>query len=236
MESHVGARAAVDFDPGRRLCGLCRPARRVLGLRFYADHVPGQPGHARRPRCHRQTQRRVSRCQGQGCGASATHRYRAAAACRRSGSSGQARRAPSDATANHGEEFRDAKPRAAAQALRIGPEPPQLAADLEAAAKEAGIQIPETADRPDSAAGKRYIEHSLDVKLRKVDLKSLATFLSKVETGRSLVLITRLQIRRSFGGDGTSVDVDLTATTYERIKDGSKKPPLKGAAAGKGKG
>lgn len=141
-----------------------------------------------------------------------------------------------DAIAKHSDEFRDAKAKAAAQALRIGSEPPQLAADLEAAAKEAGIQIPETADRPDAAAGKRYIEHSLDVKLRKVDLKSLATFLSKVETGRSLVLITRLQIRRSFGGDGTSVDVDLTATTYERIKDGSKKPPLKGTAAGKGKG
>jgi Tfp pilus assembly protein PilO len=142
-----------------------------------------------------------------------------------------------DAIAKHSTEFRDAKARAAAQALRIGTEPPQLAADLEAAAKEAGIQIPETADRPDAAAGKRYIEHSLDVKLRKVDLKSLANFLSKVETGRALVLITRLQIRRSFGGDGTSVDVDLTATTYERIKDGSKKPPLKGGpSAGKVKG
>jgi hypothetical protein len=142
-----------------------------------------------------------------------------------------------DAIAKHSTEFRDAKARAKAQELRIGTEPPQLAADLEAAAKEAGIQIPETADRPDASAGKRYIEHSLDVKLRKVDLKSLANFLSKVETGRALVLITRLQIRRSFGSDGTSVDVDLTATTYERIKDGGKKPPLKGgSSAGKAKG
>jgi hypothetical protein len=142
-----------------------------------------------------------------------------------------------DDIAKHSDEYRAAKAEAAAQMKRIGKEPPQLAADLEAAAKEAGIQIPETADRPDSAAGKRHIEHSLDVKLRKVDLKSLATFLSKVETGKSLVLITRLQIRRSFGGDGASVDVDLTATTFERLKDGSKKPPLKGgAAAGKAKG
>jgi hypothetical protein len=142
-----------------------------------------------------------------------------------------------DAIAKHSDEYRDGKARAAAQALRIGTEPPQLAADLEAAAKEAGIQIPETADRPDATAGKNYVEHSLDVKLRKVDLKSLATFLGKVETGRSLVLITRLQIRRSFGGDGTSVDVDLTATTYERLKPDSKKPLLKGGtAAGKGKG
>jgi len=142
-----------------------------------------------------------------------------------------------DAIAKHSDEYRDSKARAAAQALRIGSEPPQLAADLEAAAKEAGIQIPETVDRPDSPAGKRYVEHSLDVKLRKVDLKSLATFLNKVETGRALVLVTRLGIRRSFGGDGTTVDVDLTATTYERLKDGSKKPAVKsGAGAGKAKG
>jgi hypothetical protein len=137
--------------------------------------------------------------------------------------------------AKHSDEYRDAKARAELQAKRIGTEPPQLAADLEAAAKEAGIQIPETADRPDAPAGKRYVEHSLDVKLRKVDLKSLATFLSKVETGRTLVLITRLGIRRSFGGDGTSVDVDLTATTFERLKDG-KRPPAKGSAAASGKG
>jgi type II secretory pathway component PulM len=142
-----------------------------------------------------------------------------------------------EAIAKHSDEYRDSKARAELQAKRIGTEPSQLAADLEAAAKEAGIQIPETADRPEVAAGKRYVERSLDVKLRKVDLKSLATFLSKVETGRALVLITRLDIRRSFGGDGTSVDVDLTATTFERLKDGSKKPPPKaGAAAGKGKG
>ncbi len=138
--------------------------------------------------------------------------------------------------AKHSDEYREAKAKAEALQKRIGNDPPQLAADLEAAAKEAGIQIPETADRPDAPAGKRYVEHSLDVKLRKVDLKSLAVFLSKVETGKSLILVTRLQIRRSFGGDGSNVDVDLTATTYERLKDGSKKPAAKGAVAGKGKG
>jgi hypothetical protein len=64
----------------------------------------------------------------------------------------------------------------------------------------------------------------------------LATFLSKVETGKNLVLITRLQIRRSFGGDGNSVDVDLTATAWEHIKESTKKPPRAGALAGKAKG
>ncbi len=138
--------------------------------------------------------------------------------------------------AKHSDEYREARAKVEAQRRRIGDEPPQLAADLEAAAKEAGIQIPETSDRPDAPAGKRYVERSLDVKLRKVDLKSLATFLGKVETGKSLILVTRLQVRRSFGGDGSNVDVDLTATTYERLKDGGKKPAAKGGASGKGKG
>lgn len=137
--------------------------------------------------------------------------------------------------AKHADEYREAKAKVEALQKRIGNEPPQLAADLEAAAKEAGIQIPETSDRPDAPAGKRYVEHSLDVKLRKVDLKSLATFLSKVENGKSLIQVTRLQIRRSFGSDGTDVDVDLTAATYERLKDASKKPAAK-LAGGKVKG
>jgi hypothetical protein len=148
----------------------------------------------------------------------------------------QAMRDAIEDIAKHSDKYRGDKARAEALQRRIGNEPPQLAADLEAAAKEAGIQIPETVDRPDAPAGKRYVEHSLDVKLRKVDLKSLATFLSKVETGRSFILITRLGIRRSFGSDGSTVDVDLTATTWERLKEGSKRPAAKSATAGKGTG
>jgi Tfp pilus assembly protein PilO len=87
-------------------------------------------------------------------------------------------------------------------------------------------------DRPPAPAGKRYLEHSLDVKLRKVGLKELAIFLSKVETNPRLIAITRLQIRRSFG-EGDKLDVELTATAYERLKENR---PKKAASAGKGKG
>ena len=124
--------------------------------------------------------------------------------------------------------YLDAKSRIVSQEARIGVEPPQLAAELDAAGKEAGIEIPETVDRPPTPAGKRYLEHSLDVKLRKVGLKELATFLSKVETNPRLIAITRLQIRRSFG-EGDKLDVELTATAYERLKeDRRKKSPGKG--------
>jgi len=132
------------------------------------------------------------------------------------------------AIAKRSDVYRDAKARMKALEARIGVEPPQLAADLEAAGKVAGIQIPETADRPPSPAGKRYLEHSLDVKLRKVGLKELATFLNKVETNPRLIVVTRLQIRRSFG-EGDKLDVEMTATAYERLKEERrKKPPGKG--------
>jgi Tfp pilus assembly protein PilO len=132
------------------------------------------------------------------------------------------------AIARHRNEYLDAKARMVSQEARIGVEPPQLAADLEAAGKEAGIEIPETVDRPSAPASKRYLEHSLDVKLRKVGLKELATFLSKVETNPRLIAVTRLQIRRSFG-EGDKLDVELTATAYERLKEERrKKSPGKG--------
>lgn len=138
-----------------------------------------------------------------------------------------------DEIAKHRDDYLDAKSRMVSQEARIGVEPPQLAADLEAAGKLAGIEsIPETADRPPAPAGKRYLEHSLDVKLRKVGLKELATFLSKVETNPRLIAITRLQIRRSFG-EGDKLDVEFTATAYERVKEDRRK---KAATAGKGKG
>jgi Tfp pilus assembly protein PilO len=135
------------------------------------------------------------------------------------------------AIARHRDDYLDAKSRMVTLETRIGVEPPQLAADLEAAGKEAGIEIPETVDRPPAPAGKRYLEHSLDVKLRKVGLKELATFLNKVETNPRLIVVTRLQIRRSFG-EGDKLDVEMTATAYERLKEERRK---KAAAPGKGK-
>lgn len=135
--------------------------------------------------------------------------------------------------AKEGDAYRDAKSRVSSVEARIGVEAPQLAGDLEAAAKEAGFQIPETVERPTAPAGKHYLEHSLEVKLRKVDLKSLATFLNKVETGRRLILITRMQIRRSFG-DADKLDVELTAAAYERVKEDKRKKPT--PAKGKGEG
>ena len=128
------------------------------------------------------------------------------------------------AISKHRDEFLEAKSRMQAQEMRIGSEAPQLAADLEAAARDVGIQIPETNSRPAVPAGRRYLEHSVVVTLRGVDLLSLTRFLSKVETGPRVIVISKLAIKHGFT-DGEKLNVTLTATAWERVSDARKKAP-----------
>lgn len=134
------------------------------------------------------------------------------------------------AIAKHRTEYQEAKDRMMAQEIRIGAEAPQFAADLEAAAREVGIQIPETNEQPTAPAGRRYLEHRVDVKLREVDLLSLSRFLSKLENSRRLIIVSQLRIRRRFA-EAEKLDVELTCTGYERVKETTKR---KGTLAPKG--
>jgi type II secretory pathway component PulM len=112
-------------------------------------------------------------------------------------------------------EYLAARARQRAQEVRIGSSVPQLATELETAAQEIGIQIPETNPRSPQAAGARYLEHNVDVKLRQVDLQQLSRFLAKLEKGQQFIYTTRIGIRRRFA-ERDKLDVELTATALER--------------------
>ena len=131
----------------------------------------------------------------------------------------EASREALQAISRHRVEFLDAKQRMQAQETRIGSEPPQLAADLEAAAREVGIQIPETRPLPAVPAGKRYLEHSVDVTLRQVELLALSKFLNRIETGRHVIVVSRLSIKRAYTEGMQKLNVSLTATTWERVEE-----------------
>lgn len=125
--------------------------------------------------------------------------------------------------------YLDAKSKVRAQEVRLGKDPPQLAADLETAAREVGVQIPEQNERPAVPAGRFYMEHAVDLKLRQVDLLGLTKFLLKLETGPRFIQVTRLGIRRRFS-EGEKLDVDLTVNAYERVKEDTKnKRPGRGS-------
>jgi general secretion pathway protein M len=129
--------------------------------------------------------------------------------------------------AKHRDEYLEARERMRSQEVRIGAEGPQFAADLEEAAREVSIQIPETNEQPAVAVGKRYLEHKVDVKLRQVDLPSLSKFLAHLEQGRRLIFVNQLRVRKHFS-EGDKLDVEFTAVGYEKVKETTKKKP-KGA-------
>ena len=134
----------------------------------------------------------------------------------------------------HHDEYLEAKTRNAVAEARIGNEPPQLTADLEAAARGENLQIAESNERPVAPAGtsRRYLQHDLDVKLREVDLQSLTKFMRRVETGPRFVFFTRLALKHRYS-ETDKLDAELTATAFEKVKDDKKKKAEAPKAPGK---
>jgi len=136
--------------------------------------------------------------------------------------------------AKHHDEYLDAKTRNAVNEARIGNDPPQLTADLEAAARGENVQIAESNERPVAAAGasRRYLEHDLDIKLREVDLQSLTKFMRRVETGPRYIFFTRISLKHRYS-ETDKLDAELTASAFEKVKDDKKKKAETGKPAGK---
>ena len=116
------------------------------------------------------------------------------------------------------------KAQAAQLATRLGQTPVQLGGYLEQGAKEAGIEIPESSDIPPMPAGKRWVEHGVQLHLRAVTLEQLVKFMRTIETGRSLVVVTELNVRAR-DDKHEQFDVDMAVATYER--DHGKNSPKK---------
>jgi type II secretory pathway component PulM len=133
----------------------------------------------------------------------------------------------------HRDEYLEAKARNAVQEARIGDAPPQLTGDLEAAARGENIQIAESSERPAAPAGRRYVEHDVDLRIREVDLPSLSKFMRRVETGPRLVYFSRLSLKHRYSTDSDKLDAELTATAFEKVKeDKTKKKPEKTGGPG----
>lgn len=108
---------------------------------------------------------------------------------------------------------------------RIGHQPVQLSGFLEQCAKDAGVQIPESNEQPAVAAGKNYIQRSIDLRLKAVRLEQLAAFLRRIETGPNLVMVTALSVRAR-DDKHEELDVEMTVSAYEHApkdKSGAKK-------------
>ena len=126
----------------------------------------------------------------------------------------------------HRDAYQIQKAKTAQLEVRMGAGGVQLQGLLEAAAKEAGVEIAEQTERPANPLGKKYIERAVDLRLRKVQLEDLTKFLRKVETGPNLVVVTALNIR-SRDDKHMDLEVEMAVSTYEHA------PPEKPGHKGK---
>ena len=116
------------------------------------------------------------------------------------------------------------KSKVAQMATRLGSQPVQLQGYLESAAKDAGVEISDSSDLPSTSAGKKFIEHTVDLHLRPATLDQVTKFMKAIETGRSLVVVTGVEIRTR-DDKHEQLEVEMWVSTYERDtgKGGAKK-------------
>lgn len=107
------------------------------------------------------------------------------------------------------------KAKASQLATRLGQTPVQLASYLEQAAKTAGTEITEQNDLPAVAAGKRFTQHGIRLRLRPVTLDQLVKFMHAIETGPSLVVVTDLDVRVR-DDKHEQFDVEMSVATFDR--------------------
>ena len=100
-------------------------------------------------------------------------------------------------------------------ASRYANRAPGLAGVLEKAAKDNKLDIPESQDKPEVPHGKKYIERTTVVRLRKAGMLALGKTLESLEQQHMPVAITRLNIRRR-GGEHDSYDVELGISAFDR--------------------
>jgi len=106
------------------------------------------------------------------------------------------------------------KAKTAQMETRLGTTPVQLQGYVEQAAKEAGVEISDSSDRPAVSAGKKFIERSVDLHLKPMTIDQLTKFMKAIETGRSLVVVTSLTVRTR-DDKHQMLDVDMVVSTYE---------------------
>lgn len=114
------------------------------------------------------------------------------------------------------------KAKVAQMETRMGTQPVQLQGVLEAAAKDSGVEIQESDERPPAPAGKKFVERSAHLRLRAVTLEQMTKFMRAIETGKSLVVVTELNVRTR-DDKHEQFDVEMTVSTYERDKGQVKK-------------
>jgi general secretion pathway protein M len=134
-------------------------------------------------------------------------------------------RAAVSAVHNGRDKVRERVARREAIAARYANRAPPLAGFLENAARQSGLEIPESQDQPELPHGKRFAERATSVRLRKVAMLPLLRMLERIENAGFPVVVSRLSVRKR-GGEADSWDVELGVSAYDSAAAGAAAPDL----------
>src|SRR5262249_44619204 len=118
---------------------------------------------------------------------------------------------------SHRQSYLAAKSKMQQLEARIGHNTLQLGGYLEQAAKDSGVEIPESNERQPQPAGKQYVQKSIDLRLRAVKSEAPGKFLKKIETGPNLVVVSELNVRTR-DDKHEDLDVEMTVSTFEHAQ------------------
>ena len=135
---------------------------------------------------------------------------------------------------NAREEVRQRQARREAILARYANKAPGLASVFEKAARDNHIDIQESRDMPEVPHGKKYIERTTVIRMRKVGMLPLAKMLEQLEQQHMPISISRFNIRRR-GGERDSYDIELGLSAFDRNESPKETSAPAGGAGGGGK-
>ena len=126
-----------------------------------------------------------------------------------------------------------AKRRASRDALlaRYAKDMPGVSEFVEETAKANNVEIAESQARPDVPHGKKYVEHTVSLKLRQAGLYGLTKMLERIEKSGHPVSLSKLNLKPR-NGEKDSYDVELHVAAFERKDSKPKKTEEAPAADG----
>ena len=122
-------------------------------------------------------------------------------------------------------QIREKQAKKDAIAARYKLKAPELGSYLEQGAHKQKLDLTDNTDRPAVPIGKRYVERSTVIHLRKAGLLAISRFFESIEQSGSPVAITRLNLRRRMGEpDAYDVEVGVSAWDRNEAPAASAKP------------
>jgi hypothetical protein len=132
---------------------------------------------------------------------------------------------------NAREEVRQRQIKREAVIARYANKAPGLASVFEKAARDNHLDIQESRDMPEVPHGKKYMERSTVIRMRKVGMLPLAKMLEELEQQHMPISISRFNIRRR-GGERDSYDIELGLSAFDRTETPKEPSAPSGGAGG----